>query len=88
VEPNARMGFVEEMKAKPARSKSKRLPKRPAPQRNDRLAEWEDEAGPSPLSAREPASEGVGPRVRIRLAPAASQVRTPVGAGPFRKSFG
>jgi len=56
------MGFVEKMKAKPARSKSKRLPKRPAPQRNDKLAEWEDEAGPSPVSAREPASEGVGPR--------------------------
>jgi hypothetical protein len=51
VEPDARMGFVEEMKAKPARSK--RLPKRPAPQRNDKLAEWEDEAGPSRLSAGE-----------------------------------
>jgi hypothetical protein len=29
-----------------------------------------------------------GPMVRILFPPAASQVRTPVGAGPFRKSFG
>jgi hypothetical protein len=28
------------------------------------------------------------PMVRIHLPPAASQVRTPVGSGPFRKSFG